>query len=324
MGRAGAGGGSHHSSGGHSSSRSSGGHRVGSNRAGSSRSSSSSFSSSRTGGSYHSSHYHSGPSYYGSGSPYYGRSDTTFSVFMTVIVMIFVAAFLVAIISMALSDETFGAGTIERHKLETGNSYINDCIIDEIGWFDNVSNTESRLKYFWEETGVQPFIYLRAYDYSLTSDEAKEAWARDYYNRNFVTENVFLYVYFAEEDTDGEVGYMAYVNGKQASSIMDSEAVEIFWNYVDRYWYSDITTDSMFVKVFSYTADTIMRVSTTGKDIIKWLIIAGIVFTVGVVAVIIVKAKYKRSREKAEEDARILNTSINDLASDSLEGKYLK
>lgn len=213
--------------------------------------------------------------------------------------------------------------TVVRERLDTKNAYINDCIIDELGWFNNTSRTASRLKEFWEETGIQPYIILKAYDPALTTNAQKEQWTTDYYDANFDTENIFLYVYFAEEDTDNDVGYMTYANGYQTSSVMDAEAVEIFWGYIDRYWRTDADTDDVFINAFNDTAKAIMHVSTTGKDIVKWVIILLVVVTVGIVLVTVIRQKNKRAKEKAEEDARILNTPVEDIASDNLEDKYL-
>jgi hypothetical protein len=224
---------------------------------------------------------------------------------------------------------TSGTSTIQRQKLESGNSYMNDCIVDELGWFDNVPSTEAKLKEFWEDTGVQPYIILKAYDASLdTGSESenqqnKEQWSRDYYEANFDREDIFLFVYFAEEDAEGQVGYMTYTNGYQVTSVMDSEAVEIFWNNIDKYWYSNASTDDVFINAFNDTATTIMKVSTTSKDILKWVIIAVVVIAVGVILIRMVKLRNQRAKEKAEEDQKILNTPINDLAKDDLENKYL-
>jgi hypothetical protein len=201
---------------------------------------------------------------------------------------------------------------------------MNDCIVDELGWFDSVSGTESKLKEFWQETGVQPYIILKAYDPSLTTNAQKDQWAVDYYDSHFDTENIFLYVYFAEEDEEGQVGYMAYANGYQTSSVMDSEAVEIFWNNIDKYWYSNASTDEVFINAFCDTGETIMKVSTTGKDILKWIIIAIVVIAAGLIIIRLVKMKNQRAKEKAEEDQKILNTPIHDMAKSDLEEKYLK
>lgn len=340
MGRAGAGGGGHRSSGGgHSVHRSSGGHRVsssGGSRAG---------SGSRLNGGGYNGHMggsvmppppmHRGPVMpppqrrrryvYTSGSGYGGSGGFAITLFV-VIVWIAIIMALFGVFRGISGRESYNAvtSTVVRERLDTNNAYINDCIIDELGWFNNTSGTASRLKEFWEETGIQPYIILKAYDAALTTDEQKEQWTTDYYDANFDTENIFLYVYFAEQDADNDVGYMTYANGYQTSSVMDSEAVDIFWSYIDRYWYTDAETDDVFVNAFNNTAKAIMHVSTTGKDIIKWVIILIVVIVVGIVLVTVVKQRNKRAREKAEEDARILNTPINDIASDNLEDKYLK
>lgn len=331
MGRAGAGGssgGSHHSGGGHSISRSSGGHRVSSSRAGS--------GSSRSGGN---SSYRSTPprnSYggYPQPRPSYGRRTTVFvgnrggsgytnafgSIIASLVVLIVFTAIMFGIVSFMFGGGTKTANvssTINREPLTDSAAFINDCIDDELDWFDNISGTERRLRNFYDKTGVQPYIVLHAYDPSLTTDEEKENWAMEYYDAHIQNENTFLYVYFAEQDTDNDVGYMCYVNGKQTGSVMDSEAIEIFWNYIDRYWYSDMSTDDLFVTVFDKTADTIMRVSTTGADVAKIAVII-----IGVIVILILlfvwwKAKARREKEKAAETERILNTPMQDLVNES-------
>lgn len=220
------------------------------------------------------------------------------------------------------SDNTYVTQTTTvREKLDTGNAYMNDCIDDQLGWFDNLSSTETRLQDFWEETGVQPYIILKDYDSSLTTDDQKEDWATNYYEANFTAEgreDVFLYVYFAEEDTDNEVGYMTYTNGYQSAVVMDSDAVDIFWEYIDYYWYTDSSTDDLFVNVFDKTAANIMHAAKTQAEAsaarsktIMWIVI---VAGVGIVGVIIYKTKKennRREKEKAQETERILNTPLD-------------
>ncbi len=253
----------------------------------------------------------------------------------TAIVMVFAFVFILIIFQSVaasagrLSDygnsysEKQQTSTIVREKLKTGNAYINDCVVDELGWFDNASKAGGKLKVFWDETGVQPYVILREYDPELTSNAEKEQWAADYYDEHFDTENIFLFVYFAEEDTDNDVGYMAYANGYETSSIMDSEAIEIFWNNIDKYWYTDLSTDEVFLFAFNDTATAIMHTPTTGKDILKWVLIVLVVAIVCVFIVYLIKEKNRRAKEKAAEDERILNTPIHDIADDHLEDKYL-
>lgn len=327
MGRAGAGGGGGHSGGGHSSSRSSGGHHV------------SSGSSGRRAGGGGSSY--SGRSSYGGGEFYGGgfypqpprRSTVIVShggSFNTVISLIIFIVVLVAAFggfpsSNSSSTKSVPKSTQDRERLESGVGYDNNCIIDNIGWFDNVTKTEKSIKQFYDKTGVQPYIVLNAYDSTLLTDTAKEEYAKKWYDEHIKNESTFLYMYFAEPDTDNDVGYMAYVNGKQVSSVMDSEAIEIFWAYVDKYWYSDMSTDDMFTTIFTKTADRIMTKSTTAADVgnnaVK--VIGVIVVFAGIIIVMIIRRKHKA--EEAKETEKILNTPLDgDSEADDLLKKYKK
>lgn len=362
MGRAGSGGsGGHHSSGGgHSAGRAGGGHRVSSGGSSPSRAGSGMGGSShrmyRGGMGTPPPPMHGGPGMppppmhggpgmppprrrhyrYGWGRRYTsydtydgGYGSASVDMFSRICSFLFIIAFIIIFFSinyygMGLSENNNSVkSTVVRQRLDTDNAYINDCIIDEIGWFNNTSKTALGLKKFWEETGIQPYIILKAYDESLITDAQKNEWTTDYYDANFDTENIFLYVYFAEQDTDNDVGYMAYANGYEASSVMDSEAVDIFWNYIDRYWYTDEETDDVFVYAFNDTANTIMHVSTTGNDIVKYLVILAIVTVIAVTIIRAVKQRNERERQKAQEDAKILNTPIKDMTSEELENKYL-
>ena len=332
MGRAGAGGGGGgHSGGGHSSGRSSGGHRVSSGssgrRAGSGGGSSGSYSG--FGGPSH------GGGFYGGG--FYPRPPIRNTVFIghggginTIIsIIIFIVVLVTAFggfpSSKSSSTKNIPKSTQNRERLESGVGYDNNCIIDNIGWFDNVTKTEKSIKKFYDKTGVQPYIVLNAYDSTLLTDTAKEEYAKKWYDEHIKNESTFLYMYFAEPNTDNDVGYMAYVNGKQVSSVMDSEAIEIFWAYVDKYWYSDMSTDDMFTTIFTKTADRIMTKSTTAADVgnnaVK--VIGVIVVFAGIIVVMVVRRKHKA--EEAKETEKILNTPLNgDSEADDLLKKYKK
>lgn len=370
MGRAGGGGGHSHSGGGHSRGRSSGGHSISSSRSGSSGSRARGSSSFSSGGGFggpsrgaggpspHGPHMappppprgphmappppprgpHMAPPPppprygYGAPSPMRRRLGNLVS-YIIIVMMIFI---IISVIYNRIENRSGFSDeqeiTHEREKLDSGVGYRNDCIVDEIGWFDNISRTESRLQEFYDSTGVQPYIYLKSYDSALMTEDQKLAWAEDYYDKTFTEENIFLYVYFAEENTDVDVGYMCYVNGQQVSSVMDSEAVEIFWNNIDRYWYTDYSTDDVFVYSFTDTASTIMATVQSKYDAQKtqtkfWIVI------VAVAAIIIIlvilynwwKKKAQRAKEEAAETERILNTPMETLVDQNLkdlENKY--
>lgn len=307
--------GGHRSSGGHSSSRVGGGHHVG-------RSSRPTGSSSfNRGPSMH--HYHHTPppprrGYYGYRRNVYTSSSSGLG---TLIACLIVFAVVIFSFFMIASDDSDVTSTINREKIENPIPYDNNCIKDELGYVENTSKLSKNLKNFYNKTGIQPYIYLKSYDETLTSDSQKDNYAQNWYEQNIDNEDTFLFVYYEDQDPN-EIGYMAYVNGKQVTSVMDSEAVNIFWNYIDRYWTDDsLSTVEVFTKTFNSTANTIMEKSTTSNDIIKIIcIIVGIIIVIGGI-IYILRMKFKRNKEKAKETVEILKTPLD--KSDELRDKYL-
>lgn len=257
-----------------------------------------------------------------------------------VIGVIFGVLLLLGLVGTKLSGWS-STETIRKDPLVTSYSYVDDCIIDELGWFDSVQQTERSLKQFYDETGVQPYIILKAYDPALVSTGDKEQWAVDYYESNFEADNIFLYVYFADEDTDNVVGYMSYASGAAAKTIMNEEAVSVFWNNIDKYWYEDISMDDVMVSVFEDTADEIMTETVTsgisgeqvkegftkaakvGKVILIVAVIVGTLFIAGVIVIIVISLKANSDREKEKAQQKILETPLEDMIQDELEKKYL-
>lgn len=334
MGRAGSGGRS--SGGGSSRSRSSsGGSRSrssSSSRAGSSRSSGYGSSRSYGGSSYNYSRnsYNIGNSYsYGSGyggSSYRGVAEPSYGVpagsgGLNPIFAIIVT-FIIAVVLCLIIYEGDGGpkSTIVREKIDSGQSFNANCIKDELGWFDSYTSAGRKLNYFHEQTGVQPYIYLKAYDSTLTNLDMKKEYAKKLYEELFDDRaDVFLYIYFAEANQDEDIGDEAWWIGAQASSVMDNEAMDIFWHKLDSVWYTDMSTDDLFIQTFTHTADKIMKV-----DKGPWVAIAAIGIVAGTLCVIIyvlkiVKEKNRRAKEEAEETIKILSTDIDKLAKSSEE-----
>lgn len=128
---------------------------------------------------------------------------------------------------------TVPESTYNRTKLDSGLPYDSNCIDDQLGWFENRTSAAKRLKVFYDKTGIQPYILFAKYNPQLKTDDEKQAWAREWYDDHIDNEDTLLFVYFAEQDVDNDVGYMTLVNGKHVSSIMDAQATEIFWTYLD-------------------------------------------------------------------------------------------
>lgn len=328
MGRGGGGGG--HSSGGSHSHSSSHSHGSSHSHSSSGRSSSS-FSSSRPSSSYGRSssrpssygggyrpHYNPGPPrhvhYHGGsyGSYRSGGSNLLSTIIVIIMLLIIVSALFGAMRSNG-GGSTITASTIQRERVDTKNAYISDCVIDEIGWIDNEKKLSSNLKYFYEKTGCQPYIVLKAYDSSMNSDIARESWSQEYYDTNFAeNQNVVLYTYFCDRTDEGYGDSTLFV-GVESGIVMDSEATEIFWNYLDYDWenWSVNDNDGMFLDVFKKTADKIMTVSTTTNDVKKTGLMVVMVVVIVTGGSFVIVRKFKRDKEKAQETIDILNAPLN-------------
>lgn len=230
-----------------------------------------------------------------------------------IIIALLVVVFLVTKFGGSL---TGGRSTIARERID-GTEFVANCVVDEIDYINNEGKTGRGLKEFWKETGVQPWVYFKAYEPSLNSDEACAAWAKSY-SESLGYNHIFLFVYFESEaeshGNDSTPGYMYHITGPSATQVMDNEAVGLFWNYLDADWVSwDANdTDGMMIHIFDRTAKTIMRVSTTTKDIVLWVVIGLVVIAVGSFTVIVITKKRNAERERAEETERILSAS-NDM-----------
>lgn len=317
MARGGGGGG--RSSGSRSSSRSSGGHR--SSSSGRSRSSSSRSFSSHRSSSYGGSHYHH--SYHRSYDS--GGGGGSMSTVGKVFVAIFVVVWCLMFFGPMFSSMSSVSSSYAREKLELGYTYDYNCVEDNAYWLDSPTQLASSLKHFYDKTGVQPYILIEEYKPELTTDDAKLAYAEEFYVENFPNENVFLYVYFEDSYDTGE-GYQCYVNGLKIDSMMDSEAIDIFWNYIDSYWYTDMSSDDLFEKAFNKTADKITTKSKTPLDILWILGLIVICIIIPLAIIMVIRSKRKAEAEKAAETERILSTPLGSPQSTTsdLVDKYTK
>lgn len=250
-----------------------------------------------------------------------GHVAAIFGVIAVVVVLvIFWAALSPSSSSSSVATDGIPASTVNREKLNTGITYDTNCVQDQLGWITNVSQVESQLRTFYNDTGIQPYVVLKSYDASLKTDGAKQSYAEEWYDHNIANESTLLFMYFAEQDADNDVGYMALVNGKQIGTVMDSQAVDIFWAYMDQYWYSNMSTGEVITKTFDNTGARIMKHTTTTQDVLKYVVIGVIIVAVGVIIIVLVRQKHRRDKEKAEETERILNTPLD--YSDPLLNKY--
>lgn len=221
------------------------------------------------------------------------------------------------------SDWSLTKSTVEREPLPASEVITTDYYEDTIGWIESGSRLEKGMKEFFSKTGVQPYLYLTetVNGSPRPSDAEMESFANSLYDELFQDEGHLLVV-FQEYNSDSNY-FVWCIAGRQAKTVFDNEARDIFYDYIDHYYVSDLDTSDYFSTVFEKTADRMMQV--TPNPLVK--IVAYIV----IFAVILLaflwwkKAKEQKNRE-AEQTERILNADLGESFTDpkikDLEEKY--
>lgn len=253
----------------------------------------------------------------------YGRAYTRVaSAAESTVITIFVIIVMAVVLIMAVLPQmgsSMTRSTIHREKLDSQYVTLSDTWYDDsaMGWIASGKVLEDGLKDFYNETGVQPYLVITDQvdgNYNPTGDDVWN-YANQVYDQMFTDEGHMVFVF---QCPDGGTDYiMAACTGVQAKTVLDdAEALEILYDYVDSYFWSDRDEDEMFADAFRDAGKRIMDTQmSTGS-------LAVIVFGVVVVAVVvflIVRTAAKRSKEKAEETERILNTPVSELGNQAVE-----
>lgn len=214
--------------------------------------------------------------------------------------------------------------TYEREKLPSDAALATGYFTDAAGdWIDSPAQLEKGLKSFYNETGVWPYVYILPNGYTTSIDELT-VMAEDLYDELFADEAHFLLVFC----DDGYGGYnCGYCVGAQAKTIMDSEALAILADYLDRH-YADYSIDEeeVFSNAFADTGERIMTVTKSAAENIAPYAagVVGIIVVAGVV-VFIVRNRAKQQEEERKHREAVLNTPLEKFGStqvDELTKKY--
>lgn len=213
------------------------------------------------------------------------------------------------------------ASTIRREALPQGSVNETNYYTDELGWINNPTQLTGGLKNFYQQTGVQPHLYITdtVNGSRSPSNTDLDVFANNLYDQLFTDEAHLLLVFF---EYDGS--YMTrYVAGTQAKTVIDSEAADILLDYIDRYYYDDSLTDEVYFSMaFNDAAERIMKVERS-----PWIAVFVII---GIAALLLILFVWWRNMKKqknleAQQREEMLNTPLEkygDLEMEKLEKRY--
>ena len=222
------------------------------------------------------------------------------------------------------------AGAIARTREPLSSSvvkYVDEWISDEYGWLTNQKKVEQALEYFYNETGVQPYLAITedlAGAGVEPTDEQLGRYAETIYN-NLFSDNGHLVYVICEYDDDYVTDYIQI--GDAAASVIDMEARDIIFNKVRGYYFDDsISTDDFFAKVFRESADQIM-----GNNIVVPKLsknnsgFTGLIICGAASIIFFISYMWYANKEKEIEKLKVTNEILNkdiDISQDSLKEKY--
>lgn len=201
----------------------------------------------------------------GSGGPYGGGNSGCGSILIILIIVVVVLFLVVPMFSGGSggSQTNITPSTEEREPLPSGSVNETPYYTDDANWVENETVMVGGLRYFYQETGVQPHVYITTEinGSSNASMNQVQAYAEDMYDELF-TDEAHLLLMFYEGTPSNYITY--YVAGTQASQVIDTEAANILLDYIDRYYYdTSLNTSEFFSKSFQDAADRIMEVTTS-------------------------------------------------------------
>ena len=214
--------------------------------------------------------------------------------------------------------------TKSRDKLDKDLINITtDWYHDEVGIIEHDSSLLRGMEIFYEETGIQPYLYIYDYEGNVTtmSDDTADAIANGLYEELFTDEGHMLICYFVNHN-ENEDDFPYMIKGRDIQNIVDEEAEEIFWG---EFWKN---YDNMNYTYEEFLGETF---SDAGREImdkpIPWTTVAIVIAAIGgVIIVIIILVKFWKARtaqkNKEQEDLeRMLDKPLETFGDEELDEK---
>ena len=231
------------------------------------------------------------------------------------IVLILIILF--SIIALYFNIVAFSQSNSEERTKLNANVNVTEYYNDTLGWIDDSATLTEGLKYFYNMTGVQPYLYITD-DIGGSFYETAESFANNKYDELFTDEAHLLVIFHEKNDW-----YDTYcLAGSAADTVIDADARSILLDTLDEYYYDSSLDDSeYFSKAFKEAADEIMTGSSVGIGIVIVPLVILVAASVAELAIIKKSKQAKKDKELKEMLEKPLKTFGNSEA-EELAKKY--
>lgn len=256
---------------------------------------------------------------YGYGYSYSHPKEKAISYIICVIVILITLAGVVL-----SSDSDVPTSTYEREALPATAAKASIYYIDDDGdWVFNDNKMTDGMKYFYDKTGVWPFVHIFK-NGSVTSIQTLEELANDDYNKLFNDDAHFVLA-FCDNNSGGY--YCGWTGGALTKTVMDDEAVNILAAYLEKNYEYASSEEEIFSETFRDTANRIMTVTPSPFQLmIPIFAIVGVVI-IAFIIFILIRKHQKNEEEKNKTLEEVLNKPLEtfgDSELEALEEKYEK
>lgn len=246
---------------------------------------------------------------------------------LTAIIVILAALILVGLCNMLfdcsastsnmMQSPSATVSTVERTPLPAGSVEETAYFTDEGDWIGNPDQLDQAMRQFYMDTGVQPYLYILP-NGQTTSVPALTSMAEELYPELFTDEAHFLLVFCDDNAGSFNAGY---VIGTQAKSVLDSEAIDIFSDYLDSNYYNfSLSETQIFANTYTATADRIMTTDAEREAPVAITgIIAAAVVMIVLIVVLVMRKRAQRREAEQKRQQEILNTPLEKFGEDSVE-----
>ena len=161
-----------------------------------------------------------------------------------------------------IGESTWQRKAIDKSLSEETAWYQDDNGGEDI-WINSPSALEDGLQYFFERTGVRPYLRINTQETSAEvlemTDEERFDYVEEMYGELFTDDAHALFV--ISDDGNENWRYDDYI-GAEALLVMDYEAINILYDCFDYYWTTDLEEEALFSNSFRDAADVLMGEET--------------------------------------------------------------
>lgn len=178
-----------------------------------------------------------------------------------------------------------------KGKLSASSVIETDYYMDEYGYVKDAETLTEGMRYFFNKTGIQPYVYYTDVD-SFYGKYYTISGMDSLYSSLFEDEGHFLLI------ITGDVSwfsshFVSYYYGADVERIMDEEAIDLFFEHFDDEALKQISADAVISNAFKRTAEDLTGIHAYGVGYIV-LVVLLCVMVVVCIAVFLQKCRQRK------------------------------